>query len=49
VCEAHISRESFAEAACFHIALPKENFEKFRLLLNEQSAGSARIEPTDSP
>jgi putative IMPACT (imprinted ancient) family translation regulator len=47
--EARISRESFAEAACFDIAIPKEQLEAFRLLLNEQSAGSARIEPAASP
>jgi putative IMPACT (imprinted ancient) family translation regulator len=42
--EAHICRETFAEAACFHIDIPKEHIEAFRLFLNEQSAGSARIE-----
>ena len=45
-CEARISRETFAETACFHITVPKEHLEAFRLLLNEQSAGSARIEHT---
>jgi len=43
-CEARINRETFAENACFHIAVPKEQLEAFRRLLNEQSAGSARIE-----
>ena len=47
--EARIHEETFAEAACFHIAIPKEHLEAFRLVFNEQSAGSARIEHTDSP
>ena len=42
--EGRITMESFAEAACFHIAIPKVQLEVFRLLLNEQSAGSALIE-----
>jgi len=49
VYEAHIRGETFAETACFHIAVPKEHLEAFRLALNEQSAGSARIEHTVSP
>jgi uncharacterized YigZ family protein len=48
-CEARISRETFAETACFHITIPREHLEAFRLLLNEQSAGSARIELMASP
>ena len=46
--EARINRETFMEAACFHITIPKEHLEAFCLLLNEQSAGSARIEHADS-
>jgi uncharacterized YigZ family protein len=45
VYEARISRESFAEAACFDIVIPKDQLEAFRLVLHEQCAGSARIEP----
>ena len=41
--EARICRETFAEAACFHINIPKAQLEVFRLLLNEHSAGAARI------
>jgi uncharacterized YigZ family protein len=43
--EARISRESFTEAACFHITVPTEHLEAFRLQLDNLSAGSARIEP----
>ena len=49
VYEARIRGENFTEAACFHIVIPKEHLEAFRLVLNEQSAGSARIEHTASP
>ena len=42
--EGRICREIFAEAACFQISIPKEQLEVFCLLLNEQSAGSARID-----
>jgi uncharacterized YigZ family protein len=42
--EASICRETFAETACFHMVIPKVQLEVFSLLLNEQSAGSARIE-----
>jgi len=42
--EAHIYQEKFAEAACFHITIPIENFTIFCRSLNEQSAGSALIE-----
>jgi uncharacterized YigZ family protein len=48
VYEACIHEEKYAETACFHIAIPKEHLETFRLILNEQSAGSARIEQTAS-
>ncbi|MDR0465743.1 MAG: YigZ family protein [Deltaproteobacteria bacterium] len=47
--EAHVSRESFAEAACFDITISQEYLEAFRLALNEQSAGSARIELVAAP
>jgi len=47
--EAHIREETFAEAACFHIAIPKEHIEAFRLVLKEQSAGTAHIEHADAP
>jgi len=47
--EAQIHGETFAETACFQIGIPKEHLEVFRLALNEQSAGSARVEYTDSP
>jgi len=45
--EARIHLEKFAEAACFHIAIPKEHLEAFCLLLNDKSAGSTRIEHMD--
>jgi uncharacterized YigZ family protein len=45
--DAHICRETFAETACFHIAVPKDRLEAFRRVLNEQSAGSARIGELD--
>ena len=41
--EARITQETFAETACFHIAIPQVQLEVFCLLLMEQSAGSARI------
>ena len=41
--EAHIRREKFAEAACFDIAIPKEQLEAFCQLLKERSSGSALI------
>jgi putative IMPACT (imprinted ancient) family translation regulator len=42
--EAHILRESFDEAACFHIAVPEKHFEAFCRFLHEQSAGSALVD-----
>jgi uncharacterized YigZ family protein len=42
--EAYISRETFAEAACFHITVPRAHLEAFCLLLKNQSAGSALVE-----
>ena len=44
--EARISRESFSEAACYYIAVPKEHLDAFSRILNDVSAGSARIEPS---
>lgn len=41
--EAQIYQEKFAEAACFHIIIPKENLKAFCQFLNEQSAGSALV------
>ncbi|MDR0238876.1 MAG: YigZ family protein [Deltaproteobacteria bacterium] len=49
VYEAHIHRETFAEAACFHISIPKEHLAAFCGLLKAQSAGSTSIEHADSP
>jgi uncharacterized YigZ family protein len=43
--EARIRQETFTEAACFYIDIPKVQLEVFSLLLSELSAGSARIEP----
>ena len=43
--EARIRQETFTEAACFYIDIPKVQLEVFSLLLSEHSAGSARIEP----
>jgi len=42
--EAQIHRETFAEAACLHIAIPKEHLEAFCRLLTVQSAGATCIE-----
>ena len=47
--EARIYRETFAEAACFHITILKGQLEVFCRILNDQSAGSARIEQAASP
>jgi len=47
--EAHIRQETFAEAACFHISIPKEHLAVFCGVLKAQSAGSTFIEHADSP
>jgi len=46
--EARIEQEKFAEAACFHIAIPKERLTTFCQALSEQCAGSALIDYTMS-
>ena len=48
VYEAHIHMETFAEAACFHVSIPKEHLEAFCRLIAIESGDATCIEHTVS-